>query len=127
MDKKNITIAILSLIIVIGIFSFYFYGQEKTYKNFDVVYYSKYSSSGGDRILDITYSVRDGSITSCTGNYFFSGTDGDKTESCDLTKLKNQESPFIVQKLITEYSKGEKMSDEVIDGPSTYRWQIILK
>jgi len=127
MDKKNIIIAILSLIIIVGIFGFYFYSQDKIIKDFNVVYYSKYSSSGGDRILDITYQVRNGAITSCEGNYFFSGTDGDKTEVCDLTKLKNQESPFIVQKLITEYSKGEKMSDEVIDGPSTYRWQIILK
>ncbi|MEX0920391.1 MAG: hypothetical protein WDZ69_02300 [Candidatus Pacearchaeota archaeon] len=127
MDKKNIVIVILSLAILVGIFSFYLYDQEKTIKDFDVVYYSEHSSSGGDRILNITYSVRDGTITSCEGSYFFSGTDGDRTEPCDLTKLKNQESPFVVQNLITEYSKGEKMSDEVIDGPSRYSWQIILK
>ena len=65
-------------------------------------------------------------ITSCKGDYFFSGTDGVKTESCNLTKLRNQEYPFVLEKLITKYSKGEKISDEVNGGSFYYHWQIIL-
>lgn len=126
MDKKK-TVAVLSLIIVIGVFGFYFYNWDKTIKNFDFVYYFRSSSSGGDKVYNITYSVRNGTITSCKGNYSYFGTRETKTESCTVTKLKNNLSPFHFGKIKTEYSKGEKMNEEVIDPPLKYRWQIIPK
>lgn len=127
MDKKDITIFVLVLIILGGVIGFYVLNQEKSIKTFDVKYNSKYSSSGGDRVLDIIYSVQDGVITSCEGSYTFSGTDGNQTEACDLNKLKNKQSPFVVEKLLTEFSKGEETKGEVRDGPLTYNWEIIVK
>lgn len=103
-------------------------------KNFKVDYHAEYSSSGGDRFLDIVYTVRDGVVVSCEGTYSFPPSSGQRgaginknnIEQVDVQKLKNgnYNVPIV---LITSIAKNQKMSDEVNDGSSMYRYRIILR
>ncbi len=98
--------------------------------NFNVEYYAKNSSSGGDRILDIVYIVKNGIISSCTGSYLYplstmqreSGKTGDNVEQCDLNKLLRKEYNVPLE-LITTYN-NQKITDTVQDGPSLYKYRI---
>jgi len=129
MNKKIIYWIILVIIIAVIIALFFIIKANKaTSENFKVNYSSTYSSSGGDRVLNISYMVRDGVVISCTGGYEFDGGDGlQNSEACNLDQLINQEAPFILETgLITKLSKKDKLSDEVTNGPTTYSYNIQL-
>ena len=78
--------------------------------------------------------MRNGVIVSCMGTYSFppcqdqldAGTSKNNVEPVDLQKLKNRDynAPNV---LITAINKEQKMSDEMDDGNSSYRYRIILK
>lgn len=103
-------------------------------KNFKVDYHAEYSSSGGDRFLDIVYTVRDGVVVSCEGTYSFppssdqrgAGINKNNTEQVDIQKLLNRDYNVPIV-LFTSVAKNQKMGDEVNDGNSMYRYRIILK
>ena len=121
---------ILFIILIIVLFNIIGCAQNQ---NFDVEYYAEYSSSGGDRILNITYYVREGVIVNCKGTYSFppsseqqsSGIFENNVEKCNLLKLikKEYNAPTA---LITSFQKNQKNSDEIIDGDSRYRYKIVF-
>ena len=121
---------IVVLILIGGIFYLYRASQEPT-QNFKVDYYAEYSSSAGDRMLSITYSVREGVIVSCEGTYSFppsseqmsAGMFENNVEQCNIQKLENNEYNVPLE-LITSISEDQKRSDEVRDGSSMYKYQI---
>ena len=127
MDKKRVKTIIISLIIIAGIVAISLLGQEKIIEDFDVAYSSWGASSGGNRMLNITYSVQSGSVVSCEGAYFYFGTGGNGVEECNLTKLQNQEHPFKLERFITKYSTNEKLKGRVTDPPYGFSWEIILQ
>ena len=47
-----------------------------------------YSSSGGDRDWNIIYDITNENFVSCSGNYHFSGSDGEKDEECTIDMLQ---------------------------------------
>lgn len=135
MIKNNPIIWILGLIIIVGIIGFSIANPfQQPIKNFKVDYYASYSSGGGDRILNIAYFVRNGIIISCEGTYSFPSSSEQRdlgiyennVEQCSVQKLKNKEYNAHLE-LITSVSENQKMSDEVRDGPSIYRYQIIVE
>ena len=122
---------LISLILIIGINGCS--GSNTLSQNFTVDYYATYSSSGGDRILNISYAIENGAVSSCQGTYSSppsqeqenKGIFNNNIEKCDIQKLKNKEYnvPLVI---ITNISKNQKMSEEFTDGLSFYRYKIIL-
>ncbi len=130
MDKKTSValFAILMATLVVGC-------VQTPSQNFKVDYYATYSSGGGDRILNITYFVEKGTITSCDGTYSFppsqsqqdAGIFENNVEPCDVQKLTNPGSYNVPVTLITSVSPYQKTYDEVTDGPSFYRYRITIE
>ncbi len=92
-------------------------------KTFQVKYNASYSSSAGTRTLDITYTVKNGEIIDCKGNYVMAMTSGTTTYKCELEKLKAKEYNVPLE-LITEFSEDKKI-EEIRKGPGEYRWEIL--
>ena len=117
-------------VLVLGIAAVQYTAQLQP-ANFAVKYYATYTSGSGDRILDITYSVKNGMIVSCEGTYSFppsqaqrdAGITADNQEPCDVNTLRNNQYNVPLN-LITRIGK---MSDEVTDGDFSYRYQVILE
>ncbi len=118
MKKKNAWFLIIILIIILLL-------------NFKVKYYATNVSSGGGRILDITYVVFWGSIYSCNGTYSYppsmdqrhEGNWNNNIEKCDVEKLKegNYNAPI---KLI-HFLNPLKMRGEHREGPTMYKYKIV--
>jgi len=123
-SKKKIVswfiLLIVILVIIIGIIYYYFI----PIKNFNVNYYSRYSSSSGDRILNINYLVENGEIISCTGTYQFNGTPN-VIEQCDVNKLNNNEYNVFVPNEYPKIAYRYTLSKEETDGPKMYSYRII--
>jgi hypothetical protein len=135
MEKRGLANGILAWIIILGaIGSCLMCSSRRPIKDFKVEFHGQYSSSGGDRILDVVYTVRNGVVVSCTGTYSYppsqdqlnAGIGKNNVALVDLLKLKNRDynAPIV---LISAIKKGQKVSDEVDDGRSSYRYRIILK
>lgn len=84
-------------------------------KTYSVEWYGKQSSSGGDRVLDITYIVKKGKITACEGTY----THADNIEACDVSQLENYNAPFYLVKYDSNNLSGS------ISGKFSYKWKVI--
>ena len=97
---------------------------------FGVKYYAKHSSSGGDRILDIIYTVTDGEIRSCEGTYSYplsseqreEGNFDNNMESCDVNKLRAKEYN-VPQNYITK--NDVKTGSESVPPGGRYVWEIL--
>ncbi|MCL5730355.1 MAG: hypothetical protein M1165_02200 [Candidatus Pacearchaeota archaeon] len=138
MNKKNILVLTLVIIILVCVTGFFLsrFFQTRMIDNFMVDYHAEYSSGGGTRILDITYKVVNGSIVSCNGTYTFPGTINStsferlpETEPCDVQRLlANDSSSYNVpHEFVTSISEGQSLSKEVTDGGSMYSYKIILE
>ncbi len=101
--------------------------SQQPARNLRVYYYAKYSSSAGDRVLDITYVVRDGRVVSCTGYYSAHMTDYNITEECDVGKLLLPGGYNVPVRIITSVLPGEKLEGEVFEGSGYYRYRIVVE
>jgi len=113
----------LIILLILGIFLVYLEINHKFKNNFTVFYYESYSSSGGDRILNISYVVSNKEIIDCDGFYTFNGLNP-KNESCDVVKLKNKERPFVLSKYFFEINDSLKGFYRY--GPLFYSWEIVI-
>ncbi len=99
--------------------------------NFKVKYYATNVSSGGGRILDITYVVFWGSIYSCSGTYSYppsmdqrhEGNWNNNIEKCDVEKLKNGKYNAPVK--LIHFLNPIKMIGEHTVGPRMYKYKIV--
>ena len=96
---------------------------EEHVNSFSAKYYAKYSSSSGDRILNITYDVNEGEIIACQGTYTTAMTDGQTISNCELSLLLAQEYNVPLE-LVTQYALGNE-SYGMNQGRSQYNWEII--
>ena len=103
--------------------------------SFTVDYYSKYASSGGDRILDISYRVESGEIVWCEGTYSYppsqeqqdQGIYTNNVEQCDVERLKSKNYNAPV-KLITEITGGRDLKMPLTqEGPGSYSWEVVFE
>lgn len=93
-------------------------GTVTNYNNFDVTVICNKSSSGASRNLDITYTVKDNVITSCSGTYKVMSGDGNNyTEPCDFSKLMNGQY-ISKENLITSISGKDKINGTIPEGHS---------
>ena len=128
MNMKKMEIVYISIIVVLLIVIVLLLSQNlKSYPTeFDVKYYGTYSSGAGDRILNITYHVKDGEITSCDG-YYSSPAPVERlgeqdVEECSVHKLV---WGYNVPKfLVIELGSDVQLEGEKRDGPSYYSWKI---
>lgn len=98
--------------------------------SFTVRYFSRDISSGGTRIWNVTYTVRDGEIVSCDGNYTAEMRDGTTSTPCDVERLKSENSFSegnygVAINLTTSILPGEPTSGKYHYGPYSYSWEII--
>ncbi len=119
---------IIFIILLVGIVLLSILGCSRSLTTFNVAYYGKYTSSAGDRILNITYMVTDGAIVSCTGTYSYPApqerygqTD---TEPCNVTRLNNHEYNVPLE-LITTMPSGAPREGSSQYGPRRYSWSIV--
>ncbi|MGM5480725.1 MAG: hypothetical protein ACQESC_04680 [Nanobdellota archaeon] len=123
-NMKYVILIILTTSIILSGCSQQITPSEKIVPNhFQVDYYAQHSSSAGTRMLNITYTVQDEEIIGCEGNYTTAMTDGTNTTTCDLQRLQTGDYNVPLE-LITQYPFNQ-LQDEVYDGPSMYRWNII--
>jgi hypothetical protein len=102
-------------------------------QDFKVDFYAEYTSPAGDRILDIVYIVKNGSIATCQGTYSYppsseqelAGDYQSNIEPCRLDKLLNHEYNVPLM-LFTSVFRGQKMSGEFDDGEAMYRYRILV-
>lgn len=95
----------------------------------EVEYYATYSSSAGNRILDINYTLVDDKIVKCSGTYTYpssmeqrlEGYYGNNVENCSLDRL-NSRNYNVPLKLVMEYPS--RFQDEYVDGPSMYMYNV---
>ena len=124
MNKCIIILLSLLLLLIIGCSK-----QQTTPNSFIVKYYASYSSSGGTRILDITYRIDNHEIISCEGTYSYPAPVERRGETdvaeCDIERLKSGDYNVPLT-IITELS-GKEMTGEVHDGPSRYNWEVIIE
>jgi len=100
--------------------------------NFKVAYYAIDSSSGtGSRILDITYNVNWGIITSCKGTYLFPAPIEQRNigiyeniEQCNVARLKKGE--YNVPLKLMRFLNVFKINKEFRDGPRMYQYKVIF-
>jgi major membrane immunogen (membrane-anchored lipoprotein) len=117
---------VLALALVFTIVFAGCFGNNVFYDDFTVAYHSSYSSSSGDRSLDVTYTVEDGKIVSCTGNYVSDSVhSGTQVEECDVEKLKAGEYNVPVH-LLTEVTSNDQLKGHIKEGPSEYSWNVFL-
>lgn len=99
--------------------------------SFIVDYLSIFSSSAGDRVINISYVVVDGVLVSCDGYYQGPGPhqvdsvsgermQGDKVP-CDVDLLRNSSSPFGVEVFTSLPSQHHVVSD---DGRSYVEYRV---
>lgn len=116
--------SILMLILISGCSQQITQSNSTTNETFKIKYYAHHESSAGDRILDINYTVKNGEIISCEGNYTtdLSGT-GLLNFPCDVEKLKIKDYnvPIILITNLSQYNQ----TGEVHNGPEWYRWEIL--
>ncbi|MFP4523546.1 MAG: hypothetical protein ACOCQQ_01390 [Candidatus Nanoarchaeia archaeon] len=97
--------------------------QNAEINSFSANYYATYSSSGGDRILNISYEVDNNEIVSCQGTYTTATIDEETTTDCELDRLLTQEYNVPLE-LVTQYYLGNE-SYYNNQGRSYYNWSII--
>lgn len=132
MRRRIYVLLLISLVIITIAFSLYFFSiSQVTIMNFKANYYARHTSSAGDRVLDITYTVLQGNIVDCEGTYSSPATTEqmeqgifENVENCDLNKLINKEYNVPLE-LVAYLTKGSKLTKEITDGPSYYRYNII--
>lgn len=99
--------------------------EEKQIDSFDVKLLVITSSSGGTRTLDTIYTVENGEIISCDGVYRLDMMHNEKEEHpCELESILAE--GYNIQKLITSISEDDSLKGEIVEGPITQQWEIIL-
>jgi len=120
--QLSIVLCLFSVLFLVGCYS-----SETSPSTFSVKYYATLTSSGGDRILDIIYTVTDSKITSCEGTYSYppssdqraDGNYDNNIESCDVNKLDEYNVPHNFPTVSTVKTGSES------DGQSRYEWEIL--
>jgi hypothetical protein len=153
--KWLIVIGILSMVLIAGCIQRTFSDRVISVvfaSEYEVVEYSDYSSSGGDRILNASYIIRNNETVSFDGTYY----NNTGNYSCDLQKFKDNSTQcaiYMTQKNIFDKVKGMQpigsfeheertcyfdkktfvcfnKNDEIVDyieaeGPSYIQWSLV--
>jgi hypothetical protein len=129
MKKAIVLLTVVILILVSGCAKQQSMQPSET---FQVEYYGAKASSGGVRILNITYAVEDGFIKDCEGIYSYppdaeQRADGhyeNNVEQCDVVKLRagNYNAPI---HLVTNLPPGGEMRGNGSGYMSNWEWEII--
>ena len=123
--KKGLIIGLIVVVAVIVMIILLF-PAKKYPSEFSVKYYATYSSSSGDRVLNITYEVVNKQIVSCQGTYVTDMTDGGNLKECEVDKLNNWDYN-VPQFLIKEISSDTILKGNFTDEPSHYSWEVIFE